>query len=290
MATLPGRALAGVNAALTLVFDAAFVLLGALPPLVGLLAGSLVTSVVMLVVVARTSNQPGMAATKRAMHAGLFEIRLFNDDLVAILRALGDVLRQNGRYLLLSLVPLLWMIGPLVLAIAQLQALYGYDGLEVGQPVLVKAERRAAVASAPAPGAGGDTRAMGLEAPSEIRVETGAVELLGSDEVLWRIVPMAAGDFTLTVRAGDRAAAKTVHVGGGVVRRSAVRVSRGLVDQLLYPSESPLEDDSPVRSISVGYREPGVDVLGVRVHWLIVFFVVSMAGAFVLARRFGVTL
>jgi len=289
LATLPGRALAGVNAALTLVFDAAFVLLGALPPLVGLLAVSLVTSVVMLVVVARTSNQPGMAATKRAMHAGLFEIRLFNDDLGAILRALGDVLRQNGRYLLLSLVPLLWMIGPLVLAIAQLQAFYGYDGLEVGQPVLVKAER-AAVASAAAPGAGSDTRAMALEAPAEIRVETGAVELLGSSEVLWRIVPMAAGDFTLTVRAGDRAAVKTVHVGGGVVRRSAVRVSHGLVDQLLYPSESPLEDDSPVRSISVGYREPGVDVLGVRVHWLIVFFVVSMAGAFVLARRFGVTL
>ncbi|MGE0460581.1 MAG: hypothetical protein AB7Q16_04360 [Vicinamibacterales bacterium] len=290
MATLPGRALAGINAALTVVFDAVFLLLGALPPLAGLLLVSLITSVVMLFVVARTSNQSAMAATKRAMHAGLFEIRLFNDDLVAILRALAEVLRQNGRYLLLSLVPLLWMIVPLVLAIAQLQAFYGYEGLEIGAPVLVKVERRGDVAGGGNTRAGGSAAPIGLEAPPEIRVDAGPVELVGSNEVLWRIIPTAAGDFTLTVRAGGLAATKTVHVGDGVVRRSPVRASHGLVDQLLFPSEPPLDDDSPVTSITLGYPEPGLDVLGVRVHWLIVFFVVSMAGAFVLARRFGVTL
>jgi hypothetical protein len=288
LATLPGRALAGINAAFTWFFDAAFVLLGLLPPLASLLLLSLVTSAVMLFVVARTSNQPGMAATKRAMHAGLLEIRLFNDDLVAILRALAGVLRQNGRYLLLSLVPLLWMIVPLMLVIAQLQAFYGYAGLEVGQPVLVKVERRDTRGEA-RPAAGGAV-AIALEAPPGIRVDTNAVELAGSNEVLWRIVPTAAGDFTVIVRAGGREAAKAVRVSDEVARRSPVRVSPGLVNQLLYPSEPPLGDESPVRSITIGYPEPGLDVLGARVHWLIVFFVVSMAGAFLLARRFGVTL
>lgn len=33
-----------------------------------------------------------------------------------------------------------------------------------------------------------------------------------------------------------------------------------------------------------------MDVLGMRVHWMIVFIVVSMAGAFILAKRFHVTL
>lgn len=289
MATLPHRALAGINAALTVAFDAAFVLLGALPPLASLLLVSLATSAVMLLVVARTSNQPGMAATKRAMHAGLFEIRLFNDDLVAILRALGAVLRANGRYLLLSLVPLLWMIVPLVLAIAQLQAFYGYAGLEVGKPVLVKAERRE--------GAGGATTGRGdsgagptLEAPPEVRVETPAVQLAGSTELLWRIVPTAAGDYAITVRDGNRAATKTLVVSNGLARRSPARVSPGFVDQLLYPSEPLLDDGSPVASITVAYPEPGIGVLGVGVHWMIFFFVVSMAGAFILARRFGVTL
>lgn len=288
MHTLIGHALAGINAALTIAFDAAFVLVGALPPVAGVLLVSLVTAVAMLFVVARTSNQPAMAATKRAMHAGLFEIRLFNDDLAAILRALGEVLRQNGRYLLLSLVPLLWMIVPLALVIAQLQAFYGYEGLAVGAPVLVKVARGAAGGS----GAGPQVRAQPivLEAPPEIRVDAGPVELVGSSEVLWRIVPTEAGDFTLTVRDGGRSATKAVHVGSGVARRSPVRVPYGLVDQLLYPSEPPLDDRSPVTSITLGYPEPGLSVLGARVHWLIVFFVVSMAGAFVLAKRFGVTL
>lgn len=275
-----------MNAAATWTFDAVFALLAALPPLASLVLISLVTAVVMLLVVARTSDQARMAATKRAMHAGLFEIRLFNDDLVAILRAVGDVLWQNARYLRLSLVPLLWMAIPLVIVIAQLQAFYGYAGLVPGQPVLLKAEVRQQGSPRPS----GSTAAPVLEAPPEIRIETSAVQLAGSSEVLWRIVPLSAGDFSLTFRSGDRTATKTVHVSDAVARRSPLRVSPGLVDQLLYPSEPPLDDNAPVASVALAYPEPGVDVFGLRVHWLIVFMVLSMAGAFALAKRLGVTL
>jgi hypothetical protein len=287
LATFPERALAAVNAAATWMFDAAFKPLAALHPLVSLSLVSLVTGGLMLFVVARTSDQAGMAATKRRMHAGLFEIRLFNDDLVAIMRAVGDLLRQNARYLRLALVPLLWMAVPLALVIAQLQAFYGYAGLVPGRPVLVTAEL-ATPAGTPAPFHA--TPKLALEAPPEIRVETGAVTLAGSREVLWRIVPLAAGDFTLTLRSGERTATKTVHVSNAVARRSPLRVSPGLVAQFLYPSEPPLDAGSPVGSIALAYPEPGLEVLGLSVHWLIVFMAVSMAAAFALARRLGVTL
>jgi hypothetical protein len=289
LATFPERALAAVNAAATSVFDAVFALLAALPPLVSLALVSLVTGVVMLWVVARTSDQPRLAATKRAMHAGLFEIRLFNDDLAAMLRAVGELLWHNARYLRLSLVPLLWMAIPLVIVIAQLQAFYGYAGLVPGEPVLLKAEIEGpagAATSAP----GGAVAAPLLEAPPDIRVETGAVQLAGSNEVLWRIVPLSAGDFTVTLRAGGHTFTKTVHVSDGVARRSPLRVAHGVMDLLLYPSEPLLDASGPVSAISLTYPEPGMDVLGFRVHWLILFMVVSMASAFALARRVGVTL
>jgi hypothetical protein len=286
LATFPERALAAVNAAATWGFDAAFALLAALPPLVSLLLVSLVTAVAMLLVVARTSDQPRMAATKRAMHAGLFEIRLFNDDLVAMLRAVGDLLWQNARYLRLSLVPLLWMAIPLVIIIAQLQAFYGYAGLVPGEAVLLKAE----LDNAAGPATSAATAAPTLEAPPEIRVETEAVQLAGSGEVLWRIVPLSAGDFTVTVRTGEHAATKTVHVSGGIARRSPLRVGRGVTNLLLYPSEPLLDASGPVTAISLTYPEPGLNLLGFRVHWLVVFMVVSMAGAFALAKRVGVTL
>ena len=289
MVTFPERALAAVNAAATWAFDAAFVLLAMMPPLVSLVLVSLVTAVAMLWVVARTSDQPRMATTKRGMHAGLFEIRLFNDDLAAVLRAVGGLLRENARYLRLSLVPLLWMAVPLVIVIAQLQAFYGYAGLVPGEAVLLKAEIENR-SGAPAGTGAAAAPAPVLEAPPEIRVETSAVQLAGSNEVLWRIVPLSAGDFTVTVRTGGHAAAKRVHVSGAVARRSPLRVAHGLIDLLLYPSEPPLDASGPVTAISLAYPEPGLDVLGFRVHWLIVFMIVSMAAAFALAKRLGVTL
>jgi hypothetical protein len=277
-----------VNAALAWAFDLLLAPLLLLPPLAGVLIVSIVTGAAMLWVVARTSNQPRIAATKRALHASLFEMRLFNDDLAAVLRAVGDMLRLNARYLGLSLVPLAWVALPLVLVIAQLQAFYGYAGLAAGEPALVKVTLRPAAGDlAPAP-------ALSLQASEGIRVETDAVYFEGPGEVLWRIVPEAAGDYTLTIRTAVGDVAKALHVAGDdedrPARRSPERVSGNLLSQLLYPSEPPIDGASGIAAITLRYPEPGLDVFGLRVHWLIVYVVLSMAAAFALARRVGVAL
>ena len=272
-----------MNGALVAAFDAALGPLMGLHRLVSLLLVSLVTAAAMLVVVARTSDQKGLADTKRGIHAALFEIRLFGDDPLAVLRALGEVLVRNARYLRLSLVPLLWMAVPLVLAVAQLQAFYGYAGLTPGVPAIVMVELRQA-----APSTDASPNALVLEAPSAIRIDTGAVRLLGSNEVLWRIVPNAAGTYTLTVRDGGRAVTKSLQVSAHPARRSPIRVQAGLADQLLYPSEPLLPADSRIAAITVAYPEPGLDVLGWSVHWIVVYGLLSMGCALALARRFGV--
>jgi hypothetical protein len=82
---------------------------------------SLLVSMLMLVVFKRTSNQTKLDRVKRQIHASLFEIRLWNDDFGAILRAQLDILRHNLGYLRLSMVPLLFLLPPLALVIAQLQ-------------------------------------------------------------------------------------------------------------------------------------------------------------------------
>jgi hypothetical protein len=64
----------------------------------------------------------------------------------------------------------------------------------------------------------------------------------------------------------------------------------GVLNLLLYPSEPALPSGAPVSQIAVPYPEPGLDVLGWRVHWLIVYVAISMAAAFALAKRMGVTL
>ena len=272
-----------MNAALVRAGDTGLAPIIGLPPLVGLLMVSIITAGLMLLVMARVSDQKGLAEAKRGIHAALFEIRLFNDDLVAVMRALADALRHNGRYLLLSLVPLAWMAMPLVLVVAQLQAFYGYAGLMPGQPAILKVELRGAL---PDTSAG----AVVLDAPPEVLVETGPVRLASANEVLWRIVPTATGEYALTVRVGSTVASKTLQVSSVLARRSPRRVSAELIGQLWYPSEPPLPDDGLIAAISVAYPEPGIDLAGWRVNWMVVYIGLSMACAFALAGRFGVTL
>jgi uncharacterized membrane protein (DUF106 family) len=273
-----------LNAALRLVFDLALRPFAALSPIVSLLVVSLVVSAFMLVVFKRTSDQARLDAVKRQIHAGLFEIRLFSDDLRAIFRAQLEILRHNLTYLRLSLVPMAWIMPPLVLVMAQLQFHYGYEGLHVGQAALVKADLR--------PGSWGSGRPSArLDAPPGLKVETEPVWIPSQSQLAWRVVAEREGDFELAVDvAGASRATKSVRVTRNVVRLSPVRVDAGLVSQLLYPAEPPLPSDSAFRAIHVSYASRDVSVLGFSLHWMIPFFALSILFAFVLRRPFKVTL
>lgn len=269
-----------------------------LPPIAGLVVVSLATAIVMLLIFRKTSDQARLAAVKRQIHAAIYEIRLFNDDLRAIFRAQGEILRHNLTYLRLSLVPMLWIVVPLVLVIAQLQFHYGYGGLRPDDPVLLTAQLRDGVvtrAGGPAPAVAPDPAAQGepvavLDAPVEVDVQTPAVWIPATSEVIWRIAPRAAGEYELQVRVGTETFGKTLRASDDVARRSPVRLERGFLNQLLYPAEPPLPAGAAVTAITLAYPERDVRVFGWDLHWMIVYFVLSMVFAFALRKRFNVTL
>ncbi len=260
--------------------------LAPLDPIVGLAVLSLLTAVALLLVVRVTSNQREIAAVKRSIRAALFEIRLFNDDLRAILRAQAELLRHNLDYLRLSLVPMLWVFVPLLLLMAQLQAYYGYDGIDPGRTALVKVVldddwRTTHPAAVPD---------VTLEVPRGLRVEAPPVWIPSVNEAAWRIGVDQAGEFEVTVRVTGTPFTKSVHVSDGIAARSTSRSGRGVLDQLLHPVEPPLPDGSILRSISVAYPERGIRIIGRDIHWTIVFLALTMIFAFALKGRFGVVL
>lgn len=270
-----------------------------LPPLVGLAVVSLLTAVGMLLVFKVTSNQAGIAAVKRQIHACLFEIRLFNDDLRAILRAQGELLRHNLRYLKFSVVPLLWMIVPLFLLIAQLQFQYAYEPLEPGRPAIVEMVLAEGWEEALPPEAvevidGFPRPAAELVAPEGVRLETPGVWAPDVREMSWRLSGERPGDYELAVELGGERFTKRLRVAEGERVAAAgllspIRPPRDVLLQLVYPAEPPLPK-GPVESISVSY--PGAEVwfFGWRTHWMVVFFILSIAFAFALRNRLGVSI
>lgn len=285
-----------VNDVLRAAFDAALGPFAALPPIVPVALVALVSGIFALLVYRWTSNQEAIAAVKRRLFAHLLEVRLYGDDLRAVLWAQLRLLRENLTYLRLNLVPLLWMIVPFMLVIAQLQFHYGYDGLEVGDRTLLVVDLAVTDPDSVAAGSAVPRPPVGIDAPSGVAVETGGVWIPSLRQVVWRLRAEEPGDHELVVTAGGATFTKSLFVtdpegGARWVRRSPTRRRAALLDQLLYPAEPSLPRGGPVERIDVQYAAASISFFGLfDVHWLIAFLVLSIALAFALRNRFGVTL
>jgi hypothetical protein len=270
-----------LNRGLTAAVDVLFYPLGWLPPLAGLAVVALVTAFLALWVVKRTSDQGRVRAAKNGIYAALLEMRLFNDDLAAIFRAQGDVLKYNVRYLRASLVPILWLFVPFGLLVVQLESYYAYRGLTPDEPALVRAHVRSGQNGA---------EPLTLEAPSAIRADTPAVWFPSSGEVVWRVVPAAAGEYSIRIRVGSATLAKTLIVSDAVGRRSTVRPAASWLDQIEHQSEPPLPADSRVDAITVGYPSRELTILGWRTPWVVIYGGLTVLFGLGLGRVFRIEL
>jgi hypothetical protein len=268
-----------VNQIIGRLFDAVMILPAKWPPLAGLAVMALLVAAAVLLLFRATSNQSGITAAKRRMQAGLYEIRLLNDDPRCILRAFQDILWQDLKYVRYSIVPLLWMLVPLTLVIAQLQSFYACRPLEPGTTFLVTAQMAARTPARPA---------LELQVPAGLRVETAGAWLRGSSQVMWRVRAENPGQYAIQVLSGAEPLAKQVRVGGGVQRLSPRREQPRFWGQVLEPGESPLPKGQAVQSIHVTYTSRDVGVGRLRGHWLIAFFVLVLGFGLLLKGRFKV--
>jgi uncharacterized membrane protein (DUF106 family) len=278
--------LAFLNGLLNGVFDLLLAPFRGLPPVVGLLVLSLLTSIGMLLLFKVTSNQDRLSVVKRRMQAGIYEIRLFKDDLRSIFRSQMEITGHTLNYLRLSLVPMLWMIVPLFLVLVQLQFRFGYAALEPGRETIVKATFGEGFL---AEGGPGDPHVELGVAPG-LRINAPRLWIPSLRELDWRIVVLEPGAHTLRIDVRGESFEKVVDASGGLVRRSPVRPSSSFMGQLLYPAEAPLPRAAPVESITIEYPELRVSLFGWKTHWLVAFLIFTLIFSFALRTPLKVTI
>jgi hypothetical protein len=266
-----------LNRLLSGLFGLLFLPFRHLNPWFGMAFISLLTGLLMLFIFRLTSNQEGIRKVKDRIKAHLLELRLFKDNMSVTMTAQGRILRANLRYIGYSARPMLVMMVPLVLILIQLNLWFGYEPLRPGESAIVKVKLEGSRNPIDLDAA--------LEPPSGVVVETPPLRVEEEKEIDWRIRAESPGIHELTVKLEGQSLAKSVVIGAaGWERISPVKVRRGFLEELINPGEKPLPAGTPVRSIEVLYPSKRLEVLGLRLHWLVAYFALSILFGFALKR------
>ncbi len=266
------------------VLDVFFIPFEAIAPFWGMLAISLVTGVLMLIVYKYTSNQDALAQVKDRIKAHLLEAWIYREDVAVMLRAQLSVLRANLKYVALNLKPLAVMIIPVVIILVHLNFRYGMRPLKPGEETVVKSVRQEVVTA--------EKMDEKLLAPEGIEVQTNGVRIEERGEVAWRVKAVREGRYILEVDAGDKTYKKTLVVGEPGVRLSSRRFASGLVDAFFYPGESVLPEEGALGKIEISYPfdSPAIPGTDWKPHWLIQYVVLSIIFGLAFKRPFNVEL
>ena len=250
-------------------------------PWIGMFLVSFLTGLLMLFIYKHTSNQEGLRKVKNKIKAHLLELRLFKDNLSVSLRAQGNILRTNLKYIGYSLKPLLVMIIPVVLILIQLNFWFAYDSLQSGQDTILRVKLGEGIPLL-------DTE-VEIKTDSGILLETPPLRIEESSEINWRIRANKDGIHRISIWVEGQDYTKTVSVGQKTLSRiSPLRTRKNFLKELFYPTESPLPKEGPVETIEITYPPRNLALFGGHIHWLIVYFLLSIIIGFSLKGFFKV--
>ena len=268
--------------ALTSAFDFILRPFQALPPVVGLLVVSAVTGVVMLLIFGRTSDQKRLGETKDRLKAHIMEMWIFRNDPRAMFLAVGGVARHNLQYLRHSLRPIVFVFVPVVLIMVQMGIRYASGPVPYGQTTRVRVELREGNLATKTP--------VTLTASPGVRVMSAPLRIDSEGEIDWKLRAELPGEHTLTFETPTGPVTKSFTVGPQrrVGTIAAIAARAGTWDAFLYPVDQSIARDSVVERIVVDYPARDLSILGLSLHWLLVFFVVSVVFGYALKGVFGI--
>ena len=267
-----------LSTALTAIFDIILRPFSSLSPIWGLLAISFVSGILMVIIFKHTSNQKAIRAAKDKIGAYLLEIRLFKDDVGLMLNAQKRILRTNLTYLRYSVIPMLIMLAPVVLILAQLGIRYENRPLKPGESVLVKMKFADPI----------EGLSVAVEPTDGLRLETPLLHIPDEREVDVRVKAITEGTHQLTISYGGQQTSMPIVVSNQLEKTYGERKKADFSGFLFSPGQKPLPKDSSLESINIILPERELSLFGLNMHWLLIFFIVSVVAGYSLKGVFKV--
>ena len=251
-------------------------------PRVGMIVLSLVTGIFMLFIFRLTSNQKGIKSIKNKIKAHILELRLFQDNLSISLRSQGKILKSNLKYISYTTKPMLIMIIPLILILIQMNLWFGYEPFSPGQKALLKVTLKDSYNPV-------DTDITVIPSSTAVVIETLPLRMEEEKEIDWRFSVREKGLHHFDIKVGEATVTKIVDATTSRLSKiSILKVRKNNIDQIFNPGEAPLPKDSPIRSVELTYSDASMSLFGWHIHWIIVYFALSIIFGFSLKGLFGI--
>ena len=234
---------------------------------------SAATGICLLVIFKYTSNQRAIGKVRDDIKANLLALKLFKDSISVTLHAEERVFK--GAFLLLyhAIPPMLVMILPVSLLLAQMSLRYQNRPLLPGETAVMTVKLNGNVE--------GNWPTVNIEPTSVAEVTVGPVKIFSRRQICWEIKALENGKHHITLDVNGRQIEKELAIGAGFMRVSSTRPASNWAGILMNPAEKPSSPDSVVQFVTIDYPERLSKTSGAD-WWLIYFFAASMIFALVL--------
>jgi hypothetical protein len=248
-----------------------------------------VFGVLALVIFKRISWQAGITATKGKIKGHMIEIRIYQNDLVLVSKAIAKVLLRNAQYLALNFGPFIPLSIPFVIVAAQMVTRYGFDPMPIHEPGLAGQGIELVIEmTEDQKGSAADVQ---IELPEGVRAASPIVRSPGQGRVFVELLPWQDGRYEIQIIVGDQVITKLLHVGDEYRGRQmqGERV-RSLLDVMLWPAEDSLSGTSFQRVALQTYPEssPPWFPMGGPLGVLLAFVLGSMVTGLIAIKPLGV--
>jgi len=233
---------------------------------------SAVTGVFLLIIFKYTSNQGAIGKIRDDMKAHILALKLFKDSISVTLHAEARVLKGALLLLFHAIPPMLVMIIPISLLLAQMSLWYQSRPLLPGEVAVMTVKLNGNV--------GGRWPTVNIEPTPVAEVTVGPVSVFSRREICWEIKALENGNHRITLNVDRHQIEKELVIGDGFMRVSPTRPAWDWAKILMHPAEKPFAIDSIVQSVNIGYPDRLSWTSGTN-WWLIYFFIASMVFAFI---------
>ncbi len=240
---------------------------------------SILSGIIFLLIYGKVSNQKGIKETKRKIMAKVIEVALFRHSIKVCLNAQGALFKQGFKYLSFALIPLLILMVPCILIMAQINFHFQNRGLLEKEDAIIE---------------------LSLDDPDdlteyELKASSGTLSpaLRVDDElkIIWKYKnnngTNLKDNVNLELTLDDLSLNIPLSINGK--KPSLLTYSRDFFEGLLFLSKFKVSKDfKEIKSISIKYPNANQTYLGVTINWLWVFLIVSILSGLIASKVFKI--